>query len=106
MGTGSFPGVKWLGHGADYPPPHSAEVENEYSYTSTPTSRPLVAYYRVTLTFFFFTVHFNMSVSFIVTKVSVLLQLCKQAVKIRMVEHNHKTIVDCEKACIINSFIL
>jgi hypothetical protein len=27
--TGSFPGVKWLGRGADHPPPSSAEVENE-----------------------------------------------------------------------------
>jgi DNA-binding sugar fermentation-stimulating protein len=29
MGTGSFPGVKRPGRGADYPPPSSAEVENE-----------------------------------------------------------------------------
>jgi hypothetical protein len=29
MGIGSFPGVKRLGHGADHPPPPSAEVENE-----------------------------------------------------------------------------
>jgi hypothetical protein len=29
MGTGSFPGVKWPGRGADHPPPSSAEVENE-----------------------------------------------------------------------------
>jgi hypothetical protein len=29
MGTGSFPGVKWPGRGADHPPPPSAEVENE-----------------------------------------------------------------------------
>jgi hypothetical protein len=29
MGTGSFPGVKRLGRGADHPPPSSAEVENE-----------------------------------------------------------------------------
>jgi hypothetical protein len=27
MGTGSFPGVKWLGHGADLPPPTSIEVK-------------------------------------------------------------------------------
>jgi hypothetical protein len=27
--TGSFPGVKWPGRGADHPPPPSAEVENE-----------------------------------------------------------------------------
>jgi hypothetical protein len=29
MGTGSFPGVKRPGRGADQPPPPSAEVENE-----------------------------------------------------------------------------
>jgi hypothetical protein len=29
MGTGSFPGVKQPGRGADHPPPLSAEVENE-----------------------------------------------------------------------------
>jgi hypothetical protein len=29
MGTGSFPGVKRPGRGADYPPTPSAEVENE-----------------------------------------------------------------------------
>jgi hypothetical protein len=28
MGTGSFPGVKRLGRGADHPPPSSARVEN------------------------------------------------------------------------------
>jgi hypothetical protein len=36
VGTGSFPGLKRQGRGADHPPPSSAEVENEYSYTSTP----------------------------------------------------------------------
>jgi hypothetical protein len=36
MGTGSFPGVKRPGRGADHPPPSSAEVRKEYSYTSTP----------------------------------------------------------------------
>jgi hypothetical protein len=36
MGTGYFPGVKRPGRGADHPPPPSAEVENEWSYTSTP----------------------------------------------------------------------
>jgi hypothetical protein len=35
MGTGSFPGVKRPGHGADRPPPSSAEVKKEQSYTST-----------------------------------------------------------------------
>jgi hypothetical protein len=44
MGTGSFPGVKRPGRGADHPTPPSAEIENEYSYTS----RPLVACYRAT----------------------------------------------------------
>jgi hypothetical protein len=29
MGTGSFPGVKRPGHGADHPPPPRAELENE-----------------------------------------------------------------------------
>jgi hypothetical protein len=29
MGTGSFPGVKRPGRGADHPPPSSAEVEKE-----------------------------------------------------------------------------
>jgi hypothetical protein len=29
MGSGSFPGVKRSGRGADHPPPSSAEVENE-----------------------------------------------------------------------------
>jgi hypothetical protein len=36
IGTGSFPAVKRPGRGADHPPPPSAEVENEQSYTSTP----------------------------------------------------------------------
>ena len=27
MGTGSFPGVKWLDSGVDYPPPPSVEVK-------------------------------------------------------------------------------
>jgi hypothetical protein len=36
MGTGSFPGVKRPGRGADHPPPSSAEVTNKYSYTCTP----------------------------------------------------------------------
>jgi hypothetical protein len=29
MGTGSFPGVKWPGRGADHPPLSSAEVKKE-----------------------------------------------------------------------------
>jgi hypothetical protein len=40
MGNGSFPGVKRPGRGADHPRPPSAEVENEYSYTSTPPLGP------------------------------------------------------------------
>jgi hypothetical protein len=40
MGTGSFPGVKRSGRGADYPPPPSDEVENESSYISTPPLGP------------------------------------------------------------------
>jgi hypothetical protein len=40
MGTGSFSGVKRPGRGADHLPPSSAEVENELSYTSTPTLGP------------------------------------------------------------------
>jgi hypothetical protein len=36
MGTGSFPGVKRPGRGSDHPPPSSAEVKKEESYTSTP----------------------------------------------------------------------
>jgi hypothetical protein len=45
MGTGSFPGVKRPGRCADHPPPSSAEVEKEYSYTST---YPLVHFRSVT----------------------------------------------------------
>jgi hypothetical protein len=41
MGTGSFLGVKRPGCGADHPPPSTADVENEYSYTSTPPLGPL-----------------------------------------------------------------
>ena len=35
MGTGSFPGIKRPGRGADHPPHLSAEVKKEYGYTST-----------------------------------------------------------------------
>jgi hypothetical protein len=35
-GTDCFPEVKWQGRGVDYPPLSSAEVEEEYSYTSPP----------------------------------------------------------------------
>jgi hypothetical protein len=40
MGTGSFPGVKRQGRGADHPIPSSTEVENEQSYTTTPPLGP------------------------------------------------------------------
>jgi hypothetical protein len=40
MGTSSFLGVKRPGRGADHPLPSSAEVENEWSYTSTPPLGP------------------------------------------------------------------
>jgi len=33
-----FPGVKQPGHELDHPPPSSAKVKNEWSYTSTPTT--------------------------------------------------------------------
>jgi hypothetical protein len=37
MGTwGSFPGGKVAGHEADHSPPSSAEVKNEWNYTSIP----------------------------------------------------------------------
>jgi hypothetical protein len=35
MGTGSFPGVRQPGNGADHPLPSSAEVTREQGYTST-----------------------------------------------------------------------
>jgi len=37
VGTGSFPGVKWAGHGIDHPPPSGAEVKERgelYLYSS------------------------------------------------------------------------
>jgi hypothetical protein len=35
MRTGSFPGLKRPVRGAEHPPPSSAEVKEEYSYTCT-----------------------------------------------------------------------
>lgn len=62
---------------------------------------------RIPIRIIFVTIHTNMSVSGIVTKLSVLLQFFKQAVNIKMVEGNHRTIVNNrETATIINSFIL
>ena len=33
MGTGSLPGVKWPESSVDHPPPSSAEIKEEQSYT-------------------------------------------------------------------------
>jgi hypothetical protein len=57
MGTGSFPGINRPGRGADHPSPSSAEVENEYGYTSTP---PLghEACYRVNFTFLYTSLYY------------------------------------------------
>jgi len=33
---GSFPRIQQTGHGVEHPPPPSADVKNECSYTSTP----------------------------------------------------------------------
>ena len=44
-GTGSFPGVKCPGHGADHPPPPSAEVEGRvelYLYSPSGPSWPVL----------------------------------------------------------------
>jgi hypothetical protein len=49
VGTGSFQGVKRPGRGADHPPPSSAEVKKDYSYTSTPLWK--FGSVRVTFTF-------------------------------------------------------
>jgi len=53
MGTGSFPGVKRLGHGIDHPPPTSAKVKERvelYLYSSLWAFK---AYSRVNFTFTF-----------------------------------------------------
>jgi hypothetical protein len=47
MGTGSFPGVKRPGRGADHPPLSSVEVKKYYSYTSTPSLLGLRVCYGV-----------------------------------------------------------
>jgi len=42
MVTGSFPGIKWLGHGVDHPPSSSAEFKERvelYSYSLSGPSR-------------------------------------------------------------------
>jgi len=53
VGTGSFLGVKWPGHGVDHPPPSSAEVKGRVElYTPSPWA--FVDFYRWNLTFFFF----------------------------------------------------
>jgi hypothetical protein len=47
MGTGSFPGVKWLGRGIDHPPPYSAEVKGRvklYVYSPSGPSWPVLGW--------------------------------------------------------------
>jgi hypothetical protein len=61
MGTGSFPGVKRPGRGADHPPllvPRSRK-SRAISPIPLPPSRPLVACYRVTFTFTYILVIFK-----------------------------------------------
>jgi len=44
VGTGSFPGVKRLGHGVDHPPSSSAEVKERvelYLYSASGPSWPV-----------------------------------------------------------------
>jgi hypothetical protein len=60
MGTGSFLGVKQPGHGADHPPPSSAEVMKGYSYTSI---HPLGQFRPVTGLLYLFILHCNTLVS-------------------------------------------
>ena len=45
MGTRSFPGAKWPGHGVDHPPPSSAEVEGRvelHLYSPSGPSWPVI----------------------------------------------------------------
>ena len=45
MGTGSFPVVKWLGHGTDHPNPSSAKVKERvelYAYFPSGPSGPVL----------------------------------------------------------------
>jgi len=53
MGTGSFPGVKRLGHGIDHPPPSNAEVEGRLDLYICSPSGAFVACSRVSFTFTF-----------------------------------------------------
>ena len=41
MGTGSFPGVKWPGHGVDHPPPSSTKVKERLKLYLYSPSGPL-----------------------------------------------------------------
>ena len=50
MGTGSFQGVKWLGRGADHPPPPSAKVANGLELFLRLPSVPAQACYGVPFT--------------------------------------------------------
>jgi hypothetical protein len=54
MGTGSFLGVKWPGHGVDHPPQSSVEVKERvalYLYPLPP--RAFIACSKVNFTFLF-----------------------------------------------------
>ena len=53
MGTGSFPGVKRPGRGADHPPLSSAEVEGSVELYVCSPFWTLVACYRENITFTF-----------------------------------------------------
>jgi hypothetical protein len=47
MGTGSFPGLKWLRRGIDHPPPSNAEVKERvelYLYSPSGPSRPVLGW--------------------------------------------------------------
>jgi len=52
VGTGSFLGVKWLGHGIDRPPPSSAEVKESVELYLYSPHWTFMACSRVTFTFY------------------------------------------------------
>jgi hypothetical protein len=69
MGTGSLPGVKRPGLGADHPPPSSAEVKKGKSYTSI---YPLGQFRPVTEALYLYCIvrhlmYTNLSVTFLIT---------------------------------------
>jgi hypothetical protein len=53
MGTGSFPGVKWLGRGVNHPPPSCAEVKERVEIYLHSPSGPSWPSSRVNFTFYF-----------------------------------------------------